>query len=956
MDNSEVVSLMLKRVRERVKLVDVGTGLIVLGAFLVSFLMFEVACDHFFALHRGTRMVFLVVLKIAILALLCAGVFLPLLKRISDLYAARLIEQAYPEFKNSLTSLLQAKDDPDTPPDALRALERATVALLLQVRPQAVVSTRRFTYAGYFLVCAMVVSFVYGVSCGKSTVTSLKRAIAPEKDIAPPTKTVIVSVEPGKNTPRVLENSSVDLVVKIAGRAPESMVARWQERGGERWSKSLEPGEWQKWNGRIDNVGRGVEYFITAGDTKSEIFTIKTVSAPITQKVETEWDDGLGMPGSLRRNPGGDIDAPKDTVVTVTASANNRLASAAMVTDKGEEIPMAVSPDGQTVTGKITVQRDGKYHIALLDIYGHTNDAPPKYTISCRIRPDEEPKAKEPVLLAKAENPKEDIQKKIEAMEEDEPKAEKKQDPNQKDKTEGGKETGEPSLDQLSQDDAKLLEKLAKALQEKKESQPKDSQQKDDTQEKGKDAGKGQQASGDKAQEGKEKDSKQEAASSDRKGKDGQPGTKEDGQRDSEAGQARSDGKGNDQKGQQSSDGQTGKKADGNEKGQELSSGQIGQKTGGQQGQKPSEGQAGNKAGGQKPGASGQAKSDNGQKGQQGQKPGDSQTASKSDSKASGQQGQKPGEGQDGSRAGGQQPGSQQAQSGGKQGGQQKACGSQSGNQPGAQKADSSGQPQSGGKSPGQGQGGSGKDQAQSGGKGGNQQGNSAGGNQAGAQGGSQQDGSSGQAQSGQVGGQGGTQGAGGQSGQGQTAQGGAQGQNIGDGQQAGNTSGTSGGNSGGAPGGGFYSPTAPGEDTRGLGKDIKEVVTMLDKLDGMIESGEVDDEFLKEVGTSKEGLRTFVTDTRKALKRGSDLAVVPSGGGEVRVKSDLDSITTLKGQGPTLAISPGTKIGGDEKPDPTGQLIESKRSTISLEYRDMVDDYFRSINKKKEDPASQEK
>ncbi|MEW6360215.1 MAG: hypothetical protein AB1696_28035, partial [Planctomycetota bacterium] len=383
MDSGQVISIVLKRLRNRVKLVDLGAGFIALAAFLVIFLLLEVVFDHVFVLQKATRLVSLSILKVSVFLLACASILFPLLRHIRDLYCAKLIEDVYPDLKNSLTSYLQVKDDPETPPDALQVLKHKTAKHLVHVRPAVVVSTRRFIYAGYLLIAAMIVSFTYSILSPKNVVPSLKRSLFPERDIDPPTKTVIASVQPGKNTPRVLEHSPAQIFVKTAGQSPDGVSVRWRERGGEWWSKGLEPAGEHRWRGGIETVGKGVEYFIAAGDTKSDMFRIKTVPRPIVQKVEVEVDDDPNSPGPARRSEGGDISAATHSLATVKATTNHRLHSAALVTESGRRVEMTVGPDGRTPAAKISVERDDKYRIEVVDEYSHKNENPPTYVITC---------------------------------------------------------------------------------------------------------------------------------------------------------------------------------------------------------------------------------------------------------------------------------------------------------------------------------------------------------------------------------------------------------------------------------------------------------------------------------------------------------------------------------------------------------------------------------------------
>jgi len=920
MRSRDIIATVLKRVRKRIKLVDAGTGLFFLAAFLLLFLLVEVICDHTFALHKGTRLVFLSVLKLSALAIVAVVVLFPLLRRIRDVYAAKLIEDAYPDFKNSLTSLLQARNDPDTPPDALTALEQVSARQIAQIRPAAVVSTRRFTYAGYLLAVAMVLAFAYAVHAPRRTLCSFKRGVQPEKDIPPPTKTLILRVDPGKETPRVLRGSPVDVAVKIGGDPPQRVTVEWTTRSGERVGKALKKGEHRNWRGRIGDVGRGVEYFITAGDTKSEIFTIKTAPPPMAQRIETEWDDGQGRPGSTRKNVGGDIDAPKDTTVRVTAKINNRLKSATVVTDSGKEIPMTVAPDGREASAELTVVQNDRYHLALTDEYGHTNEDPPKYDIACR----EPEKLDEPVRLAKRndrrpDEPEPEPLKQQDKKREPEPepiaKPDKKKDDNAKPKAPKEKDSGGNENNKEQKPPAGGGDKKKQSTQTADKKQPADKgrtklakgterdlleqiKRDRDKIERLKKAMRQTESGRGKSNSQPDSAGAKEKATKDKRGKSAQSGSKKSGSQSAS------------------------KKEDGTKTGQGRRSG--GSKDAAKSGGKPKKqgpgSQSGKSAAGKTGSKSGShvAKSGSGKSGSRGQKPGSGQST--------GSKGQKTGPGKGAGKAGGQ---------GGKKGGGsgQKTASAQGGGSKSAQSGSKGGQgAQSGGK------GAQGQGSASGAGGPGSGQGSGSAQKTASAQGGGPKSGQSGSKVS-----------PGGQSGQGRSSgQGGGTGSAPGSGGQPG-----SGGNAsaaasgpGGVPGQGPGMGGDGGEDTLGQGQNIDEVITTIAKLCDRLQREEaVDDSILVAVGVGDEqGLKRFVKPYEAAI-RARRRSLRTAGGGPIRLEpSSSGEIRRLAAGGKATAEIDRDKIRTQGDADQVRQIFIEARPKISHEYRDMVDDYFRTI------------
>ena len=231
MKYEEFLNDLLSRTKRRVKMMELGAGLVVSLALLVVFVTLAVILDHTVALPKTARWTVLLTLNGAVaLVLILAGVFV--LRRLSSLYAARLIEKNYPEFRNTLISYLEARDLADIPTGIKAFIEEQATENALVVNPDLVISPRRLVVGAYALVLVILAFFFYSLFSPKSVTVALRRLWNPAADIAPATATRIVEVEPGSTA--ALIGSDVPVTVSLRGVVPERVTLRWS-REQELW-------------------------------------------------------------------------------------------------------------------------------------------------------------------------------------------------------------------------------------------------------------------------------------------------------------------------------------------------------------------------------------------------------------------------------------------------------------------------------------------------------------------------------------------------------------------------------------------------------------------------------------------------------------------------------------------------------------------------------------------------
>ena len=387
MKYEEFLSDLLRHTKRRVKLMELGAGVVTFFAALVALVTAAVVLDHTVTLPRLARWAVLVALDGAVVvALVLAAGFL--LRRLSDLYAARLIERNYPQFRNTLISYLEARNLPDVPAGIKAFIEEQATEKAVNVNPDVVVSPRRLVVGAYALLAAILVFFFYALLSPKSVTVALRRIWEPAAHIAPATATRIVEVEPGSTA--ALIGSDLPVRVDLRGVLPERVVLRWS-REQELWEGlQLEPTNGgRRWQTTLADLEYDLYYYIEAGDARSRVFRLLVVPTPLVTAIQTHYRfpaySGLAERVTYR----GDVETLEGTVITVRAHTNTTLARARLLLND-RPLPAAVlrpqpgQEPGDTVEASFTVSRTGYYSIRLEDPYGFTNPDPPRYEVLSR--------------------------------------------------------------------------------------------------------------------------------------------------------------------------------------------------------------------------------------------------------------------------------------------------------------------------------------------------------------------------------------------------------------------------------------------------------------------------------------------------------------------------------------------------------------------------------------------
>jgi len=354
----------------------------------VVLLIAGVLFDHLFILQKPGRVIFFAIFLIVCTLGVLAATLFPLMGRLSQLYVAREIERSNPALRNSLISYLQCKEDMRVPRDVRRLLLDRTYGQVRSVDPKLLAETHLVARIGWALLGLLFIFVVYAFFSPKSVPVSIRRLLAPGKAILPPTRTRIVEVEPG--TVYLLRGQNLSVHARIKGREIEHASVVWSGQSFLDKRILLSHRENDLWEGELASVLEDGIYYIAAGDTRSEQYSITTLPQPAVTRIVSTLVPPAYTGEDAETIDDGNLDVLTGTNVVLMVHTNLppdsghlQLASGGRVwLDRDEE-------KADVLTGRLTINRSDSYQVVFEtmpypDGSKFRNTSPVTYQIACR--------------------------------------------------------------------------------------------------------------------------------------------------------------------------------------------------------------------------------------------------------------------------------------------------------------------------------------------------------------------------------------------------------------------------------------------------------------------------------------------------------------------------------------------------------------------------------------------
>lgn len=402
----------LERVRFHLKTLDLLTGMLQVGLFVLVSLLIVVLVDHWiWDLSVVARVGCLFGVAGVAVALVIRSVLLPLFRSINPDYAAQTVEQAHPELKNGLISFLFFRSQKGLLRDGVfQGIEQQAAADLTSVPIDSAVDRSYLIKLGYGLVALVVVWVAYILLSPKSPLQTVQRVATPWKDIARPSQVQIEEVAPGDT--KVYRGQTVEVRTKVFG-LPEDTVPTivYSTIDGQLANQSLpltDDPSTGRYSGTLSMGTEGIlqdlEYQIHAGDARSAKYRVRILDMPHihVDRVQLDYPSYTQQATEIVQGEA-DLRAIEGTRVTVYATANQEIAQGQIVlqptddTEAPRRARLKIEASQREANFRFPLRLDGDrkqslyraYHLEFTNASGQNSEDSIEHTIE--VLPDRRP-------------------------------------------------------------------------------------------------------------------------------------------------------------------------------------------------------------------------------------------------------------------------------------------------------------------------------------------------------------------------------------------------------------------------------------------------------------------------------------------------------------------------------------------------------------------------------------
>ncbi len=176
-----------------------------------------------------------------------------------------------------------------------------------------------------------------------------------------------LAVQPGNKTIR--RKSDQLISAQLLGFTAHQVILHARYGEATKWdTASMQPGsEGSAYQFKFVGLADPVEYYVQADGTESKHFKIAVRDLPGVKRVKV----ALHFPAELRlkdalEDPGGDIRAVEGTEANISVLTDKPLDRGLLIFEDGARLELSKG-DGNWLTAKMPIHKDGSYHVAALD-------------------------------------------------------------------------------------------------------------------------------------------------------------------------------------------------------------------------------------------------------------------------------------------------------------------------------------------------------------------------------------------------------------------------------------------------------------------------------------------------------------------------------------------------------------------------------------------------------------
>jgi hypothetical protein len=397
----QLLTTRLKKLGGHILSIRLMFGLMLLIALAAISVFVATAVHGLFYLPVWFRTAFDILVGISAFALMIWFIFRPLILRPRVETLSLLVERKHPGLKNRMIAALQLEKE------LLQNKQNYSQVLIRQCIQQAEQLSREIDFkssyrhphlkTGLRLTAISVVAAVAMLVLMPGLFSSSWQVFSDPLTEIPRELTYDLVVEP--QSVDVLKFDDLKVSAYVFGhKLPEDakifwkVAEKWRENEFKQGNEASEYPELQSANLKtisdtlifdytFEEIRHDFEYFVEVGDLRSPMYKVAVVDKPRINNIKLSYF----YPKYTRLSPvvidenDGTVQALKGTEVKLEALANKPVAEAEVVFENGSSQKLKV--DSNQLSGTFPVDRDGSYHISVVDAIGHRNPDPIEYRI-----------------------------------------------------------------------------------------------------------------------------------------------------------------------------------------------------------------------------------------------------------------------------------------------------------------------------------------------------------------------------------------------------------------------------------------------------------------------------------------------------------------------------------------------------------------------------------------------
>ena len=366
---TQYVDQQLEKTRRQVKSTDLIASILLLVVMVIGFLLLAAILDAwvitFTPLMRWSALLLLVT---GCVVTMVFSIWPLLTKQINPDYAAKMLEDSKPGFRNSVLNYVWFRKKPDSIRSAVfDAVARQAAVDLNSVPVDSSVDRSKVIRLGFWLVAMTAAFIAYFMLSPKNPLQTLNRVLFPSADLAKPAVVTIADVTPGNAS--VFFGDQIEITAKVYGpHSPEEVKLIYSTNDGRQSGqvRLMQPDPTTPRQYILDlteNTGglrESLEYEIVARDGQSGKFEIKVAPRPAITIESIQIDPPKYTKLKPQMTLQGAIEGVEGAKVTVNATANLEIESATIellnqlptLPNEDQKFKLARAPVSMTVDSK----------------------------------------------------------------------------------------------------------------------------------------------------------------------------------------------------------------------------------------------------------------------------------------------------------------------------------------------------------------------------------------------------------------------------------------------------------------------------------------------------------------------------------------------------------------------------------------------------------------------------